>query len=1295
MVPLLVFATRGSRSGSSCARAKPGGARAAERAVQASLAGVRVVRCFALEDARAASASSARTSVPRNEPRARAAPRVDVPDASGSIAAVGVLIVFWYGGRCCSRGPANGGISKGDFFAFCLALARHDVADDRARLRALDRAARARGLRAAQGDLRRRAGDRRRAAPGAGTCEGRSRSTASRSRTATAKVLDDVSFEVPAGDRSRSSAAPARASHARACSSRASCRRPRRRVLLGGVDICDLPLATRAQTHRLRAAGRVPLLDDRGEQHRLRARRSRSPEGMDSIREAASEAQVLEETLSLPEQFDTVVGERGVQLSGGQRQRIALARALVWEPPILVLDDPLSAVDAKTEARDPRSASSAKPSSARSCSSRIASPRRALRRIVVLDEGAVIERGTHDELVRAGGLYATFAEEQRMATELEELELPSRPPRGRRHERRAAIRARRGAERHRARREARAPRVPRRGRARQSLRRKPPRRLWPFVQAARAHLVVSLGVLLVMAAINLVRPLVMGDVVRHAADRDRDGSSATASCSPGSSSSRSPRVRRSMYMMQLAGARAMADLRDARLPLFPAAHARASSIARPSGASSRAPRTTSTRSASSSRRARSTRWATSLARRRSSSMMVILDWRLSLIAFARAAARRALIVNYVRKRSRDAYRDIRARDRAAQRLPQRAGQRHRGRPGVRARARRGSRVRRINDRLPRREQALHLLRGRARRGDRDGRARSASRASSGSRGLRAHRRPTRSRFALLVTFTQYIRSSSSRSASSRSATRSCRARWRGPSASSSSSTSSDVATRAARRRECCAARRRRRGARARARRLRVQAGRRRSCGTSRFTARAGEKIALVGATGAGKTTVASLLLRLYEPQGGAVRVSARTSAASSRMRCASILGRAARRLPFPGTVLSNVAMGGRDTRPGAGRGGAARVGALELFQRRDRRGRRRGLDARVDERGPNFSAGERQLIAFARAIYRDAPLSSSTRPPRASTRTPRRASSARSKRSCEGRTAARHRAPALDHPRRRPHRRLPQGPRRRGGDARRAHREGRRVRAALPAAVRARAGGRGRAPSRQAHAAAPARDRARRRPAVCRGRSLGRRGAFGATWMLESRAAAAGRFPVDEPPLVPRILRPRRAAPADAVRPTRAEINLEALRHNLRVVRRHAGRGARLGRAQGRRVRARRAGGRSHARAGRGSTASAWRCSKRASSCARRGSSRRSWSWGALRRARTKRSSRAVSCPSSTTWGRSKAFARLVRAGVATGPDRRAPEGRHGHGAAGRHHGGAPRARAPPRRLPRGAASAA
>ena len=111
-----------------------------------------------------------------------------------------------------------------------------------------------------------------------------------------------------------------------------------------------------------------------------------------------------------------------MQLSGGQKQRIALARALVWEPVILVLDDPLSAVDAKTEqailgaierqaARRTVVLITHRVAAAARCDS-----------IVVLDQGKVIESGTHDELVCAHGLYAAFAEEQKVATELDLLD---------------------------------------------------------------------------------------------------------------------------------------------------------------------------------------------------------------------------------------------------------------------------------------------------------------------------------------------------------------------------------------------------------------------------------------------------------------------------------------------------------------------------------------------------------------------------------------------------------------------------------------------------------------------------------------------------------------------------------------------------------------------------------------------------------------------------------------------------------------------------------------------------------
>jgi ATP-binding cassette subfamily B protein len=144
-----------------------------------------------------------------------------------------------------------------------------------------------------------------------------------------------------------------------------------------------------------------------------------------------------------------------------------------------------------------------------------------------------------------------------------------------------------------------------------------------------------------------------------------------------------------------------------------------------------------------------------------------------------------------------------------------------------------------------------------------------------------------------------------------------------------------------------------------------------------FSASRGERIALVGATGAGKSTVASLLLRLYEPQEGALRVLGRDVRgydAQELRRLFSVVPQDV--FLFPGTVLSNIAVA--DAEPDRGRADEAlrRIGARELFQRRAARDREGldALDARVDERGQNFSAGERQLLAFARALYRDAPL---------------------------------------------------------------------------------------------------------------------------------------------------------------------------------------------------------------------------------------------------------------------------------------------------------------------------------
>jgi len=118
---------------------------------------------------------------------------------------------------------------------------------------------------------------------------------------------------------------------------------------------------------------------------------------------------------------DTLVGERGVTLSGGQRQRSTLARALIMDPPVLILDDCLSSVDAQTEAEILQALRAIlKEKTCLIISHRISAVREA-DEILVLDEGSIIERGNHEELVSRGGVYAELYQQQRLSEELEQI----------------------------------------------------------------------------------------------------------------------------------------------------------------------------------------------------------------------------------------------------------------------------------------------------------------------------------------------------------------------------------------------------------------------------------------------------------------------------------------------------------------------------------------------------------------------------------------------------------------------------------------------------------------------------------------------------------------------------------------------------------------------------------------------------------------------------------------------------------------------------------------------------------
>lgn len=214
-------------------------------------------------------------------------------------------------------------------------------------------------------------------------------------------VLDDISFEVPAGSTVALVGATG-AGKSTVIDLLYRFHEPQQgRVLLDGYDISDLPLSYLRSQMSL-VAQEAYLFYDTVERNLHLAKPQATVE---ELIEAAIAAKAHDFISSLPEGYGTIIGERGVLLSGGERQRIAIARALLKDAPILLLDEPTSSVDAENEASIQNALDHLKSNRTVLIIAHRLSTVRNADRILVMDHGRIAEEGTHEGLLKQRGIY--------------------------------------------------------------------------------------------------------------------------------------------------------------------------------------------------------------------------------------------------------------------------------------------------------------------------------------------------------------------------------------------------------------------------------------------------------------------------------------------------------------------------------------------------------------------------------------------------------------------------------------------------------------------------------------------------------------------------------------------------------------------------------------------------------------------------------------------------------------------------------------------------------------------------